>query len=79
MKRMMLIAATCGVAASTAVLVVQNASSQARVITTRQLQVIGAAASNQTHGAWFIDLQAGNVIFCERAAAGVQCQTASIP
>ena len=79
MKRMMLLAATCGVAAATAVLVVQNASSQPRVITTRQLQVIGAAASNQTHGAWFVDLQAGNVIFCERAAAGVQCQSASIP
>ena len=44
-----------------------------------QLQVIGAAATNQTHGAWFVDLQASNIIFCERASAGVQCHTTAIP
>ena len=78
MKRTMIIALTCALAAA-AVSLIQNASSQQRPVTTRQLQVIGAAATSQTHGAWFVDLQASNVIFCERAAAGVQCHTAAIP
>jgi hypothetical protein len=79
MKRTLLLAVTCAVAASATVLIVQNAASQPRVMTTRQLQTIGAAATNQTHGAWFVDLQAGNVIFCERTSTGVQCHTAAIP
>jgi hypothetical protein len=76
---MLAAAVTCTVVASAVVFLVANAASQPRVSTTRQLQVIGAAATNQSHGAWFVDLQAGNVIFCERVAAGVQCQTAAIP
>jgi hypothetical protein len=79
MKRTLLLAATCAVAASVTVLIVQNATSQPRITTTRQLQAIGAAATNQTHGAWFVDLQAGNIIFCERTSTAVQCQTAAIP
>ena len=80
MKRMLLLAAAGAVVTtSLAVLVVQNAASQPRITTTRQLQTIGAAATSQTHGAWFVDLQAGNVIFCERAATGLQCQAAVIP
>lgn len=78
MKRTTFLALSCGLAAA-AVFLVQNALSQPRTITTRQLQVIGAAATNQTHGAWFVDLQASNVIFCERAASGVHCQSAPIP
>jgi hypothetical protein len=78
MKRTTFLVLSCGLAAA-AVFLVQNALSQPRTITTRQLQVIGAAATNQTHGAWFVDLQASNVIFCERAAAGIHCQSAPIP
>ena len=78
MKRTMLIALTCALTLA-AVSLIQNASSQPRPMTTRQLQVIGAAATNQTHGAWFVDLQASNIIFCERASAGVQCHTTAIP
>ena len=79
MKRALLLIAACAVAASATVLLTQNAASQPRVTTTRQLQPIGAAATNQSHGAWFVDLQAGNIIFCERAATGVQCHAAAIP
>jgi hypothetical protein len=79
MKRTLLLAATCAVAASATVLIIQNAASQPRITTTRQIQMIGAAATSQTHGAWFIDLQADRVIFCERTATAVQCQTAAIP
>ena len=79
MKRTLLVALTCAVAASATAFIVQNAASQPRVTTTRQLLPIGAAATNQTNGAWFVDLQAGNVIFCERAASGVQCHAAAIP
>ena len=79
MKRTLLLAAACAIAAAATISIVQNAASQPRVTTTRQLQPIGAAATNQTHGAWFVDLQAGNIIFCERAAAGLQCQTVAIP
>jgi hypothetical protein len=79
MKRMMPIATTCAAAAAVTVLLVHNAASQPRVSTTRQLQVLGAAATNQSHGAWFVDLQSGNVVFCERSATGVQCHTAPIP
>ena len=79
MKSTLLFAATFAIAASATVLIVQNAASQPRVMTTRQLQVIGAAATNQSHGAWFVDLQANNVIFCERTATGLQCHTAAVP
>ena len=79
MKRTILTGAVCAAAAAATVLLVQNAASQPRISTTRQLQMIGAAATNQTHGAWFVDLQAGTVIFCERVAAGTQCHTAPIP
>jgi hypothetical protein len=79
MKPALLLVATCAVAASATVLIVENAASQPRPTTTRQLQIIGAAATNQTNGAWFVDLQASSVIFCERAAGGVQCHAAAIP
>ena len=78
MKRTLLVALTCALAAAVTTLIVDNAASQPRISTTRQLLPIGAAAG-QTHGAWFVDLQAGSIIFCERAASGVQCQTAVIP
>ncbi len=79
MKRTILVVAVVSAGAVASIAWMQNAASQPKVATTRQLQVIGAAATNQTHGAWFVDLQAGNVIFCERSATAVQCQTASIP
>jgi len=78
MKKTTILALSCVLAAA-AVFLVQNALSQPRTITTRQLQMIGAAATSQTHGAWFVDLQASNVIFCERASAGIHCQSAPIP
>jgi hypothetical protein len=78
-KRMILAATSCTVGAVAAALFVQNAVSQPRVSTTRQLQVIGAAATNQNHGAWLVDLQANTVIFCERVAAGTQCHSSPLP
>ena len=79
MKRTIVAGTVCAAAAVATVLLVQNAASQPRVSTTRQLQMIGAAATNQTHGAWFVDLQSSTVIFCERVAAATQCHTAPIP
>ena len=79
MKRIVLAAGSCALGAAAAVLLVQTAESQPRITTTRQIQVIGAAASSQSHGAWMVDLQANTVIFCERVAASVQCHTSGIP
>lgn len=79
MRRMLGAVIVLVLAASAVAVFTDNASSQPRVTTTRQLQVIGAAATNQSHGAWFVDLQANSVIFCERAAAGIQCHAAGIP
>jgi hypothetical protein len=76
---MILVATSCAAGALAAALFVQNAASQPRVTLTRQLQMIGAAATNQTHGAWFVDLQANTVIFCERVAAGMNCQSTPLP
>ena len=79
MKSMVFMATSCAVAAVATALWVQSASSQPRITTTRQLQVIGAAATNTAHGAWFVDLQANTVIFCERVSTGMQCHSTSIP
>ena len=79
MRRTIIAAAVCAAGAIAAALLVPHAASQPRITTTRQLQMIGAAATNQTHGAWFVDLQGSHVIFCERVPAGVQCHTANIP
>lgn len=78
MKLTILAAGSCALGVA-AVLLVQTAESQPRITTTRQLQIIGAAATNQSHGAWIVDLQANMVIFCERVATGTQCHTAAIP
>jgi hypothetical protein len=78
-KTMLLMAACCAAGAVAAALFVPDAASQPRVTVTRQLQTIGAAATNQTHGAWFVDLQSSTVIFCERVAAGLNCQSSPIP
>lgn len=79
MKRAFVATLSCALGALGAVLWVQHAASQPRISTTRQIQVIGAAANNQGHGAWFVDLQAGSVIFCERVASGTQCHATAIP
>ena len=79
MKHTLAAATFLVLAASALAVFTHNASSQPRVTMTRQLQVIGAAATNQSHGAWFVDLQANSVIFCERATAGIQCHAAAIP
>jgi hypothetical protein len=79
MKRIVLVTVSSALAAAAVVLLVQPAESQPRISTTRQIQVIGAAATSQSHGAWIVDLQASTVIFCERVAAGVQCHTTAIP
>jgi hypothetical protein len=76
---MIFVATSCAAGAIAAALFVQNAASQPRVTVTRQLQVIGAGATNTTHAAWFVDLQASTIIFCERAAAGMQCQSTPLP
>ena len=79
MRRAFVATVSCALGALAAVLWVQHAASQPRISTTRQLQVIGAAANNQSHGAWFVDLQSSSVIFCERVASGMQCHAAAIP
>jgi hypothetical protein len=79
MKRIVLTTVGSALAAAGAVLLVQPAESQPRISTTRQIQIVGAAATNQSHGAWIVDLQANTVIFCERVTAGVQCHTTAIP
>ena len=79
MKHILFAAIGCALGASAAVLSIENAASQPRISTTRQLQIIGAAATHQNHGAWFVDLQSNTVIFCERVAAGTQCHTTAIP
>jgi hypothetical protein len=79
MKRVLVATASCGVVALAGVLLVQHAASQPRITTTRQVQVLGAAANNHSHGAWFVDLQSNSVIFCERVKGGTQCHTTAIP
>jgi hypothetical protein len=58
---------------------VERAASQVRVSATPQIQVIGAAANNQSHGAWFVDLQSGSVVFCEHSAKRVECSKTALP
>jgi len=79
MRRAFVATVSCAFGALAAVLWVQHAASQPRISTARQLQVIGAAANNQSHGAWFVDLQSSSVIFCERVPSGMQCQTTPMP
>ena len=79
MKRLFAATACCAVVVLAGVLWVQHAASQPRITTTRQIQIIGAAATNQSHGAWFMDLQSNTVIFCEQGKTGVQCHTVAIP
>lgn len=79
MKQVVVAIMCCAVVVLGAALSVQQAASQPRITTTRQFQIIGAAASAQSNGAWLVDLQANAVIFCERAKGGVQCHTAAIP
>lgn len=78
--KQVVVASVCGVVLTlSAVVLVQDAGSQTRITTTRQLQVIGAAAGAQSNGAWLVDLQSNVIIFCERAKAGVDCHTSPIP
>lgn len=79
MKRLLVATVSCTVGALASALWIQQAASQPRISTTRQIQVIGAAATNQGHGAWMIDLQSGSVIFCERVTSETRCHTAPIP
>jgi hypothetical protein len=78
MKRAIVLGA-CFSLGALVVVTTQYAASQPRITMTRQIQVIGASGSNQTLGAWFVDLQANTVIFCERVASGVHCLTTPIP
>jgi hypothetical protein len=79
MKRNLAVILSCAAVAVGAVLLVQHAASQSPITTTRQIQVIGAAANNQSHSAWFVDLQSNSVIFCERLKGGTKCDSAAIP
>lgn len=79
MKRILITTIAGAVIVLTGAALAQQAISQPRVSTTRQLQVIGVAANNQSHGAWFVDLQANTVIFCERLKDATQCHTTGIP
>jgi hypothetical protein len=80
MKRpIILTVASCTLTALVTVVLVERAASQPRINTTAQLQVIGAAANNESHGAWFIDLQSGSVVFCERLAKRVECSRTPLP
>lgn len=79
MKQVLLATVCCAVVVPGAVIWIQDAASQTRITTTRQLQVVGAAASAQSNGAWLVDLQSNMIIFCERAKAGIDCHTSAIP
>lgn len=79
MKRLSAVLAGCTVAISMVALFANHALSQSRITTTRQLQVIGAAAGSQSHGAWLVDLQSSRIIFCERGKSALQCESAAIP
>lgn len=79
MKRVLVATAGFAVIAVTGAVLAQQAASQPRISTTRQIQVIGVAANNQSHGAWFVDLQTNSIIFCERVQNETRCHTTSIP
>lgn len=79
MRRATLVIGICTFAASAAVFVVGGAASQSPIRMTPQIQIIGAAANNQSHGAWFIDLESRSVVFCERLATRTQCQATALP
>ena len=79
MKRIVAVTLCFGLAGLITILSVKFAASQPRVTTTRQIQVIGAAGSGQTIGAWLVDLQTSTIIFCERTASGPQCHTTPLP
>ena len=79
MKQVLVGVACSAVIVVGAVVSVQQAASQPRITTTRQLQVIGAAAGAQNNGAWLVDLQSNAIVFCERTKVGVDCHTAAIP
>jgi hypothetical protein len=79
MKQVLVASACCAVVVMGVALSVQQAASQPRITTTRQFQIVGAAASAQSNGAWLVDLQSNAVIFCERTNSGVQCHTAAVP
>jgi hypothetical protein len=79
MKRLFVATVSCAVGALASALWIQNAVSQPRISTTRQIQVVGAAANNQSHGAWLVDLQSSSVIFCERTSSETRCHTMPIP
>ena len=79
MKKLLVASACCAVVVMGVALSAQQAASQPRITTTRQFQIIGAAASAQSNGAWMVDLQSNAVIFCERTNSGVQCHTAAVP
>jgi hypothetical protein len=79
MKKVLVATACCAVVVLGAAVSVQHAASQPRITTTRQFQIIGAAASAQSNGAWFVDLQSNAIIFCERTKGGVDCHSAAIP
>ncbi len=74
-----IIAVSCALTAAASVAFVGGAASQPRITTTPQIQVVGAAANSQSHGAWFVDLQSRNVIFCERIASRMECNATSLP
>lgn len=78
MKRSMVVIGACVFAVVVAVVGVERAASQSLVKMPPQIQIVGAAANNASHGAWIVDLQSRNVIFCERAAR-LQCQATPLP
>jgi hypothetical protein len=79
MRRAIFAMGTFALAAVGALVVVERAASQSPVKMSPQIQIIGAAANNTSHGAWIVDLQSKSVIFCERAATRMQCQATALP
>ena len=79
MKRSIAVLSCIGLVVLVGLVTSQFAASQPRVTTTRQIQVIGAAGTNQTTGAWLVDLQTSTVIYCERTSSAIQCHTTSLP
>ena len=79
MMRLAIVIGVCFSLGALAVVTTQYAASQPRVTMTRQIQALGAAGSNQTLGAWMVDLKANTIIFCERVASGIQCHTTALP
>jgi hypothetical protein len=79
MKRAIIISVvSCILTAALTVALVARAGQPALTLTP-QIQVVGAAANNQSHGAWFVDLQSNSVVFCERAAKRVECTKTALP